>query len=291
MSRLMRRLFAVALVLAVVVVGAVAWWFGDQARPDKVGPRFVDGLLRRHPGSTVDAVGGGMVRATLPSGLYVDVRLSTVFDACRENRFGCSHSVDAALADVGRAEASTHTPDRKTLEPMVVGDDAGFRYGFVTAPLIGSFEVRYALVSGVASTFVTGTIADKLGLTRDGLKSVALDRLRSEPQARLERIDDASGPLYRVRSSGDPAASLLDPDRMKRFADEIGTHRLYAAIPTSGTLALAPANDRSASALERLRTRLHASNARSIDHDVLAYDVDAASGQTLSIAARPPLQP
>jgi hypothetical protein len=289
MSRAMRRLFAVALALA--VVGVVAWWFDVRAQPDKVGPRFVDGLVQRHPGSTVDAVGGGMVRAMLPSGLYIDVRLSTVFDACREDRFGCSHAIDAALADVDRAEASMGTPDRKTLEPMVVGDDPGFRYGFVTAPLIGAFEVRYALVSGVASTFVTGTIADRLGLTREGLKSIALDRLRAEPRARLERIDDGSAPLYRVRSSGDPAASLLDPDRMKRFADEIGMHRLYAVIPTPGTLALAPANDRSASALGRLQTRLRASNAKAIDDDVLAYDVDAASESAISIAPRPPLQP
>jgi hypothetical protein len=288
MSRLMRRLFAVALLLA--IVGAVAWWFGDQARPDKVGPKFVDGLIQRHPGSAVDAVGGGTVRATLPSGLYIDIRLSAVFDACRENRFGCSHAIDAALADVDRAEASMGTPDRKTLEPTVVGDDPGFRYGFVTAPLIGAFEVRYALVSGVASTFVTGTIADKLGVKPEGLKGIALDRLRSEPAVRLERIDDASGPLYRVRSNGDPAASLLDPDRMKRFAGEIGAHRLYAVIPTPGTLALATANDASARALDRLRTRLRTGSARSID-EVLAYDIDAASGQELSIAPRPPLQP
>jgi hypothetical protein len=231
------------------------------------------------------------VRATLPSGMYIDVRLSMVFDACRADRFGCSHAIDAALADVDRAEASTRSPDRKTLEPIVVGGDAGFRYGFVTAPLIGAFEVRYALVSGVASTFVTGTIADKLGLTREGLKSVVLDHLRGESGVRLERIDDASGLLYRVRASGDPAASLLDPDLMKRFAGEIGTHRLYAVIPTPGTLALAAANDQSARALDRLRTRLHPSNAKLIDDDVLAYDVDVPSESAISIAPRPPLQP
>ncbi len=229
------------------------------------------------------------MRVALPSGLLVDVALSKVFADCAGDRLACTSAIERAIDDVDGADASTRSPDRASLRPIVVAESGGYRYGFIEEPLVGAYAVRYALVRGVASTFVTTAIAARLGLSPDALRATAISNLDAETGVALEPVGADAPGSYRVRSSGDPAASLLDVARMRRFADAIGTRRLYAAIPVRGTLALAAMNDASARALDALRTTLRGAGTRMVDGGLLAYDVDAPNGSRLSGAVRTPL--
>ena len=281
------RRAAGAAALLVALLAVAAWWFDARTKPDRVGPRFVAGLVARHPGTMAEPLDGGVLRAALPSGVGVDVRLSTLFDRCAASRLDCSTTIDHAIDDVDRAEAASRAPDRSMLRPIVVGDGAGFRFGYLTEPLVGSFEIRYALVSGVASTFVTATIADRLGLSRGDLGPAAMAGWRTE-RTELERVAEIDTPVFRVRSGGDPAAALIDPDRMARFATVIGSRRLYAIVPTRDALALAAADEPAARALDALQIRLRGKDARTLDGGLFAYDADAPDGQRLTIAKRSP---
>jgi hypothetical protein len=285
LSERTRRIAAAVVAAIALLIAAFAWWFDARTRSDHVGPRFAEGLKSRHPGTTVERFDGGVLHVVLPSGNAVDVRLSDLFDRCRSSRLDCSEAIDHALDDVDHAEAATRAPERSMLRPVVAGDGAGYRYGYITDPLVASFEVRYALASGLAATFVTPAIADQLHLSRDALRSAALDGSRTE-DAQLERVPDVDPPVYRVRSTGDPAAALLDHGRMERFATSLGARRLYAIIPTRDTLALAAASDASARALDALRVRLRGNDARTLDGGLLSYDADAVEGQALTIATR-----
>ncbi len=284
MNRRARRLAAAAFV-PIVLLLAFAWWFDARTKPDRVGPRFVDGLEARHAGASVERLDGGVLHVALPSGNAVDVRVSTLFDRCAASRVDCSAAIERALDDVDHAEASTRAPERSTLRAIVAGDGAGYRYGYLTDPLVGSFEVRYALTSGVAATFVTPSIADRLGLSQGALRQAAIAGSRTD-DARLERVPDIEPPVFRVRSAGDPAAVLLDRDRMQRFATTLGSRRLYAIIPTRDSLAIAAASDASGRALDALRARLRGAGTRTLDGGLLAYDADAPEGQGLTIATR-----
>ena len=282
-----RWLVAGASLLLVAVVAVVAWRFDARTRPEAVGPRFGEALLSRRPGTTIDAWEGGVMRITLPSGVYIDVRLSTVFDRCRTARFACSTAIDAALDDVDHADAATRAPRRSMLSATVVGDATpGIGLGFVTRPFAGGLEVRYVLVNGVTSTFVTSAIADRLGMTRTAIDEAALAAVRAERDVALEKIDTT----YRVRSTIEPVASLLDPERMKRFATTLGAKRLYAVVPSRGALAVAPARPDEAKALAGLLKRDAYGNPRPGDAGLLAWDVDAPAGAELTAVATPDLR-
>lgn len=278
-----RRLGVVALV-AVAIAAAVFWSLDARTRPERVGARFAAELREKHPGTALQRLDGDTVRIALPSGTNVEVRMGDLFDACHASRWRCGGLVDDAVAEVDRSDAATRDPKRDRLRPIVVGEPGGYRYGYVADPLIGPFEVRYALVDGFASTFATDAIVDRLGLSRDALRAQAVATVRADHDAKLERQDDS--PVYRVRSTGDPAASLLDRERMSRFATDIGVRRLYADIPVRNTLLLAPADEAGAVALEGAASRLRGSDPRTFDGGVLAYDIDAPDGQALSIPHR-----
>ena len=277
-----RRLAAATVVVVLAIVALSWWWFDRRTRPDAVGPRFTEALLQRRPGTTVDAWSAGVMRVALASGVYIDVRLSTLFDACRADRFDCSSAIGRALDDVDHAAAATRDPTRATLRPVVVDEPArGFVLGYVAEPLVGRLELRYALVDGSASTFVTSAIADRLGLSPAALKAAALEAQRAEPPAALEALVP-DGPVFRVRSAGDPAASLIDRDRMTAFATRLAVTRLLAAVPASGSLYLARADDAGRKALTEAVGGTKAIGGV----DVLAYDVDAPDGAALAIATR-----
>ena len=271
-----RRIAAAAAVVVIgVLVAVAAWWVDRRTRPDAVGPRFTEALLERRPGTTVDAWSGGVMRIALPSGVYIDVRLRTLFDACHADRFGCGSAVSAALDDVDRADRATREPQRSMLRPAIVdATPPGFTMGFVTEPLVGRYELRYALVVGLASTFVTSAIADRLGLSRAAVRSEAITALRATP-ATIEPLPDHAS-VFSVHAVDDPAAVLLDRGRMKAFAAQIGGTRVYAVIPARATLYLAKADEAGAKALAQAMA--------AGGFDLLAYDVDATDGAAMSIA-------
>ena len=275
----MRVASAVAVGLGVVALVAVAAWrFDARTRPDAVGPRFVEALTERKPGTTVAQWEGGYLRVALASGLYVDVRIATVFAACRARRLECNAAVATALDDVDAVERGVATPDAARLVPMVLAEATpGHRYGFVTDPLIGPLEVRYALAIGVASTFVTSALMDRLALTRPALREAALASLAREPDATLVAEPDATGAaVYRVASTGDPVASLLDAERMRRFADRVGSGRVDLLVARRGSLDLAASTKEGRAALLALRER------RGGRVELLTWDAAAAAGSALS---------
>lgn len=280
---------AAAIVVALAALVALgSWWFIDRTTPDRVGPRFVRSLIARHPGTTVDRWAAGTMRTMLPSGVYVDVRLSAVFDACAARRFQCSSTIDQALDDVDAALRATREPRREQVRALVVGEvTPGFRYGFVTRPLVGSLEVRYALVTGVASTFVTPALLDRLGLTQPQLEALAMTTIATARDVDLLPVDGETAPIYRVRSADDPVALLLDDEHMKRFAARIGSTRLYAAVPARGTLYLTAARPGDGRALVALLARLQGREPRAGATGLLAYDTGAAAAQALTTAAAP----
>ena len=279
----MKRIaIAVAVGLGVVAIVAVAAWrFDVRARPDAVGPRFVEALIGRKPGSTVEQAEGGYLRVALLSGLYVDVRIATVFAACRARRLDCSAALATALDDVDAVERLAASPDAARLVPMVLAEATpGQRYGFITDSLIGPLEVRYALASGVASTFVTSALMDRLGLTRPALREAALAALAREPDATLVAEPDATGAaVYRVASTGDPVASLLDAGRMRRFADRVGGGRLDLLVARRGSLDLAASTKEGRAALLALRER------RGGRIELLTWDTAASGGAALPTSA------
>ena len=268
-------------VLALVAAGA--WWFDRHTEPNAVGPRFTEALLARRPGTTVDAWKDGVLRIALPSGVYMDLHLTTLFDACRADRPGCSSAIDRALDDVDQTERATREPQRAMLRPVLVDEPAaGATLGYVTEPFVGHVELRFALTHGIATTFVTSAIADRLALSRPALKAAALAAQRAEPVAELEALSGNEA-VYRVRSVGDPGALLLDHDRMKTFATRLGTTRLYAALPRPGALYLAKGDAAGADAL----TRVVLAPETLGGFDVLAYDVAAPEESALTIATKP----
>lgn len=288
-----RRIAALAGLVVVGAVGAAAWWAYARTRPDAIGPRVADALIARHPGTTVEALDTGtlpatVLRAASPSGVYIDLQLTSVRDACRDRPLRCGDAVDRALDDVDRADRATREPQRSLIRAMVIGESSpGFRMGYIAEPLIGPLEIRYALVDGVASTFVTAAIADRLGLTQAGVRATAITALRSEPDVDLQKIDGSIPALYRVLSPGDPAASLLDRDRMKRFARRLGSARLDAIVPARGSLYLAAGGSAERRALRALQTRLRGSRFKVGDAELIAYDTEAEDGAVLSSATTP----
>ncbi len=270
-----------AVVVVLLVIAGLGWQYAWRTRPDRVGPRFVEALMARHPGTTIGEWRLGRFEATLPTGVAVDARLLPLFDECRSHRLGCSEAIERSLDDVDRVVAASREPDAALLEPVIVDEPTpGFRFGYVTEPLIGTLEVRYALVTGIASTFVTAQIASRLGFARPALHEAALERLRSDATVRLVLVDGPTDVVYRVETGGDAPASLLDRDRMKRLAAQMKTDRLYVAIPERGLLHLAKADGAGASALAALASRAGALRRQ----DLLVYDPDAADGSTLSFA-------
>ena len=273
----------------VAVVAAAAWWFVARTTPDRVGPRFVQALIDRRPGTTADHWDAGFLRVTLASGVYIDVRLSAVFDACEARRFHCTDAIDRALDDVDLADRATREPRRDLVRALVIGESTpGLRYGFVTDPLIGSLEVRYALVTGVASTSVTGAVLDRLGLTQTQLREVAIAALTSARDVTLSPVDGEDASVRRVRSGDDDAvALLLDGERMKRFATELGATRLYVAVPGRGLLYLAPGRPDGGRALAALLARRRGPGPRAGDAGLLAWDTAAPDRSALSSVPAP----
>ena len=284
------------LVVVAVASGTATWWFAARTRPDAVSKRVAAQLVDRHPGARVAALGKAFLRVTMPSGLYIDARLAPTFQTCHDDRFDCSNAIDRVVADVARAATLGTAPRLADLRAMVIGETSpGFRFGFVTEPLIGALEVRYALVAGAASTFVTSTITDRLRVDRAQLKQAALANLAADDQPRAELLSDRPG-VYRVVSNDDAAANLLDAGRMRKLATLVGSSRLYGAVPERGVLLLARAD---AAGKQALHPLAYARNAQGLDDarddarndvrprvsELFVYDGDAPEGQALALAA------
>ncbi|MGI9024627.1 MAG: hypothetical protein ACR2GP_03470 [Burkholderiaceae bacterium] len=307
MTRATRRAFPaavlVALVIAALALGGAAWWFNARTRPDAVSNRVVAQLVERHPGASVATLGHALLRVTMPSGLYIDARLEPAIQKCRDDRFDCSNAIDRIVADVERAGLLSARPRLADLRARVIGESSpGFRFGFVTEPLIGALEVRYALVAGAASTFVTSTIADRLGVDRAQLRQAALMNLAAEGEARAELLSDSPG-VYRVISNDDAVANLLDAARMQKLATLVGSNRLYCAVPERGVLLLVRADAAGKQALiQRARSRSGRTldrerddarpgaepGGRSGQSELFVYDKGAPEGQALSMAGTGP---
>jgi len=121
---------------------------------------------------------------------------------------------------------------------VVAERGTGVTYGYPTQSLIGALEVRYALVCGHASTFVTGPLAARLGLDLAGLREAALRGVEADGPPVLDPSPGESD-VYRVRTAGDGAASLLSPDRMRALAALVGSETIDGAIPERGVLLVA----------------------------------------------------
>lgn len=280
MTRNVRR-GGIAVAVVLLAIAWLGWQYAWRTRPDQVGPRFVEALIARHPGTTIGAWQLQRLHLTLPSGMDVDARLDPLFAECGSHPFRCSTTVERSLDDIDHVVTASREPDRAMLGVVIVAEPTpGFRFGYVTEPLIGTLEVCYALVIGVASTFVTAQIASRLGLNQTALREAALERLRSDASVRLEPVKKDDETIYRVEAHGDAPASLLDRDRMKRLAAQMNVDRLYVAIPAPGLLYLAQADDDGAAALT-----MHAST-MGLRTRVLAYDPTAADGSTLSFVRR-----
>lgn len=295
MGRPTRRAALVVLpifILVVVALGVAAWWFDARTRPDAVSKRVAAQLVERHPGTSVATLGNAVLRVTMPSGLYIDARLAPTFQICRDDRFNCSNAIDRVAADVERAALLAAKPSSADLRAMVIGEGSpGFRFGFVTEPLIGALEVRYALVAGAASTFVTSAIADRLGVDRAQLRKAALANLAADGEPRAELLSHSPG-VYRVVSNDDAVANLLDASRMRRLATLVGSNRIYCAVPERGVLLLARADTAGKQALLGL-ARSRNGQARDGAGDdawpdkseLFVYDKGAPEAQALAMAA------
>ena len=282
---------AIALVVAVIVLvagGGALWWVDARTRPDAVGKRIGAQIVDHHAGASVASLGRDMLRITMPSGVYIDARLAAAFDACGADRFGCSNAIDGVAADVAHVEALLAKPRLADVRAMVIGESSpGFRFGYVTEPLIGPLEVRYALVSDTAATFVTSALADRLGVDRAQLKRAALANLAADGEPRAELLGDRAG-VYRVVSKDDAVAELFDARRMKKLAALVGSTRLYCAIPARGVLLVARADAAGKRALTPLLARANPHEMRPGDRELLIYDTATLEAQALSIAEAGP---
>lgn len=287
MKRPTRRAgIAGALVVAgCVALAAAAWWFDARTSPEAVATRLAALIVERHAGASVAPLDRDALRVTMPSGLYVDARLASVFRECRDDRFDCANAIDRVATDVEHAAAMAAKPRLADLRATVAGDASpGFRLGYVTEPLIGPLEVRYALVAGAASTFVTSTIADRLGVDRSQLKRVSLENLAADGEPRVESIGDRRG-VYRVVAQHDAAANLLDAGRMRKLAALVGSDRMYCALPQRGTLFLSRADRAGKEALAALIENASVKVAFRAP-GVFVYDTTAPEGRALSATDR-----
>ncbi len=277
---------AIALVIGfAAAVGGAAWWWIARARPDAVEKRISAQIVERHAGASVASLDSGLLRVTLPSGLYIDVRPVIAIERCRSDRFDCSNAVDRVVGDVAHIEEMLAKPHLADLRAMIIGEASpGFRFGFLTEPLIGPLELRYALVSGAASTFVTSTVADSLGVDRAQLKQAAIANLAADGEPRAELLADSPG-VYRVVSKDDAVAELISPLRMRRLAAIVGAARIYCAVPERGALFLARKDATTDLAARRALSTLLA---RARAGELLVYDTQAPEGRTLSIAEAGP---
>lgn len=282
---------AIALAIPVAAVAA-AWWFDARSKPDAVAKRVAAKIVGQHAGANVTSLPGNLLRITMSSGLYIDARIASAFDTCRVDRFDCSNAIDRVVGDVAHVESMLAKPQvtdlRADLRAMVIGEiSPGFRFGYVTEPLIGPLEVRYALVSGAASTFVTSNLATRLGANRTELKSVALANLAADGEPRAELLADRPG-VYRVISKDDAVAELFDPRRMKKLAAMVGATRIYCAVPERGVLFVARTDAAGKQALLPLLARAHPGEVRPGERELLIYDTQAPEGQALSISEAGP---
>ena len=204
-----RQVGTIAAILAVGAVAATAWWWWDaRTRPDAVARRIAQAAIARYPAATVGAPAARIERVTLESGRSIDLSLTPVIARCRDDRFACSGAIDTAIDDLGRVEKLAEAPDREALRALVVDEDLrGFQLGLIAEPLVGPLEVRYALVSGSASSFVTPTIADRLGLNPAQLREIALAHIAVAGAPRVEALRDSPG-LYQVLGDPDPGGRV-----------------------------------------------------------------------------------
>ena len=281
-----RAEIAIALVIAfAAAVGGAGWWWVARAKPDAVEKRISSQIVERHAGASVATLDHGLLRVTMPSGVYIDVRPAIAIEQCRDDRFDCSNAIDRVVGDVARIEAMLVKPHLAELRAMIIGEASpGFRFGFLTEPLIGPLELRYALVSGAASTFVTSTIADRLGVDRAQLKQAAIANLGADGEPRAELLANSPG-VYRVISKDDAVAELISPLRMRRLAAIVGATRIYCAVPARGALFLARKDATGDLAARRALSTLLA---RARAGELLVYDSQAPEGRTLSIAEAGP---
>lgn len=233
-----RRLLAVA--LALIVAGAAAlWWFDARTRRDAVVGRLGDALVARFPGAGLAAVDANYGRVTLASGRAIDVRAERVVERCKRDRFACSDAIARAVEDAVRVDQLAQKPQGAALHVAVVDEvNRGYQLGFIADPLVGPLEVRYALVDGDASTFVTPAIADLMQLPRSAIRPAAVAWLTASGSPRVEALADAPG-AYRVLGEDDPSAELAVPERMRALCSIVGTSRLIGVVAGRGLLLIA----------------------------------------------------
>lgn len=247
--------------VAALVAGA--WWFDARTKPDAAARRIATLVTDRHAGASVAFLDANLLRVGMPSGLYIDFRLAPALQACRDDRFDCSKAIERVVADFGHAAAMVAHPRLADLRAMV----------------------RYALVAGAASTFVTPAIADRLRANRMQLKQAALANLAAESEPRAEWLSDPPG-AYRVISNDDPVANLLDASRMRKLAALVGSSRIFYTVPERGRLLLARADAAGKRALASVHT-----HARPGEPGLFVYDTQAPGRQVRSTAEASPTVP
>lgn len=230
----MARVVVLVALIVALLAAAFAAWSSEQGRPATVRQRLVAAIADHHPGATGDEIAPGWLRVNLPSGSLVDVSLARAFGRCAKPWSNCRPTIAALADDVDVVQAAMRTPRLADVEAIVVAEAASTaRHGYVSRPLLGSLEARYAFVHGDALTFVTTSGANAMHATRAQLGDVALANLRKRPVPRAVAIGDG---LFRIDDAGDAAANLLDATRMQAIADQVDAGPLTCGIPARGQL-------------------------------------------------------
>ena len=290
---LRRRRIAIAVLPAAVafaVAIAAAVWLLLRPSPVDVAvdiaKRFEERVATRFPGASTSWLSDDLARIALPSGLMLDVALTRVEAVCHSRPTACTDRIDQSIVTVDRVARLTQEPRADAVRAVIVGELApGYRYGYITEPLIGALEIRYALADGDALTFMTPAIADRLAIKPAALRGLAIrqiERESADPSGPgVEALNGEPG-VYVARSTGDAPSLLLAPERMNALAHAIGTPQLYCAIPRRGLLLLAKADAAGREALRRAIVHAVPPAQRAAFDGVLIYDSAAPSASALS---------
>ena len=282
-----RRRIAIAALLAfTLIVASAAGWFALRPAPADVARRFEERVAARFPGTRTAWLADDFARVALPSGVMLDVALAHASAACRSRPPGCADQLDRLTGAIERVTKLAQQPRADAVRAVIVGEPApGYRYGYITEPLIGPLEIRYAQADGDALTFMTPAMADRLGVKPAALRELALRHMEREAadaaQAGIGALTGEPG-VHVARSTGDAPALLLSPPRMKAIASALGTRQLYCAVPRRGLLLLAGADAAGRDALQRAIAHLAPSGQRVALDGVLIYDGAAPPASALS---------
>ena len=281
-----RRRIAIGAFLVLAAIAAAAAWWALRPTPADVAKRFEERIATRFPDVQTSWLADDLARVSLPSGVMLDVTLARAKAACRSRPPACTDQIDQLTGAIDRVTKLVREPRADAVRAVIVGESApGYRYGYITEPLIGPLEIRYALVDGDASTFITPAIAERLGVKPAALRGLAVRQLeRGLGDSSDEGMKALTGEpgVFVAYSRSDPPSFLLSQARMKAFANDLGTQQLYCAIPRRGLLFFAQADTAGREALQRAIAHVMPTGRRAAFDGVLVYDTAAAPATALS---------